>query len=222
MQTDGQPCLWLTVSKWPRHILDKAGFDVVWSAVGVGINCFHDRLSSDHIKLLGILLLTFPPIMIVLGVHCLLGSFLMPDQRERLFVCLFVKQKTSLDSELKLSSTHGCTVWWYAGSWVAAFYTRGSSSPAHQTWSWGWSSPCSALQDALQTSSCSPESSDRGCKKKHANRVHFTFGILSSHLFDFGYVPDESVIIHKVQKLLQLVQVTDVILSNFLEVKQVS
>lgn len=90
VQTDGQPCLWLTVSKWPRHILDKAGFDVVWSAVGVGINCFHDRLSSDHIKLLGILLLTFPPIMIVLGVHCLLGSFLMPDQRERLFVCLFV------------------------------------------------------------------------------------------------------------------------------------
>lgn len=52
--------------------------------------------------------------------------------------------------------------------------------------------------------------------------MHFTFGILSSHLFDFGYVPDESVIIHKVQKLLQLVQVTDVILSNFLKVKQVS
>lgn len=37
------------------------------------------------------------------------------------------------------------------------------------------------------------------------------------HLLDFCHISDESVIIYKVQKLLQLIQVTDVILSNPLD-----
>ncbi len=61
---------------------------------------------------------------------------------------------------VKEQTTHGCRVWWCAGSWVAVACTRGSSSPGRQTWSWDWSSPCSALQDGQQTSSCSPESSE--------------------------------------------------------------
>lgn len=38
--------------------------------------------------------------------------------------------------------------------------------------------------------------------------------VSSSHLFDFGDVPNEGVIVYKVQKPLQLVQVTDVVLTN--------
>lgn len=35
-----------------------------------------------------------------------------------------------------------------------------------------------------------------------------------SHLFDFGDISNEGIIVHKVQKPLQLVQVTDVVLTN--------
>lgn len=35
-----------------------------------------------------------------------------------------------------------------------------------------------------------------------------------THLFDFGNVPDEGVIIHKIQELLELVQVSDVVFAN--------
>lgn len=114
-------------------------------------------------------------------------------------------------------------MWWCAGSWAAAFCIHGSSSPGHQTWSWGWYSPCSALQDRQQTSSCSPGSwghSDE-CDQKQAGKnrtiiFYLSFAILSSHLFDFGNISNEGVIVHKVQKLLQLVQVTDVVLANSL------
>lgn len=44
--------------------------------------------------------------------------------------------------------------------------------------------------------------------------VHLYTSIISSHLFDFGNIPNEGVIVHKVQKVLQLVKVTDVVLTN--------
>lgn len=42
------------------------------------------------------------------------------------------------------------------------------------------------------------------------------FFFFLTHLFNFGNVPDEGVIIHKIQELLQLVQVSDVVFANSL------
>lgn len=44
--------------------------------------------------------------------------------------------------------------------------------------------------------------------------TNFSTAILNSHLFNFGNIPDEGIIIHKIQKLLQLVQVPDVVFTN--------
>lgn len=41
-----------------------------------------------------------------------------------------------------------------------------------------------------------------------------TLAISRSHLFDFGNIPNEGIVIHKLQKLLQLVQVSDVVFTN--------
>lgn len=50
--------------------------------------------------------------------------------------------------------------------------------------------------------------------RKHQDNNHLS--LRSSHLFDFGHIPNEGVIVHKVQELLQLVQVSDVVLTNSL------
>lgn len=70
------------------------------------------------------------------------------------------------------SSTHGCTAWWCAGSWAAVVCTRGSSSPGHQTWSWGWSSPWSALPGRRQTSACFPGRLSRDADKYQDKLIH--------------------------------------------------
>ncbi len=80
-------------------------------------------------------------------------------------LCVFSEKQP-----VKEQATHGCRVWWCAGSWVAVACTRGSSSPGRQTLSWDWSSPCSALQDGQQTSSCSPERSFRGMRDKQPEK----------------------------------------------------
>lgn len=54
--------------------------------------------------------------------------------------------------------------------------------------------------------------------KAAEENTHVSLSILRSHLFDFGNIPDEGVIVHKVQKLLQLVQVADVVLTNPLRI----
>ena len=52
--------------------------------------------------------------------------------------------------------TYGCSRWWCEDSWAAVSCTRGFSWLGCRTWSWGWSSPCSAPPSARQTSTCSP------------------------------------------------------------------
>lgn len=121
----------------------------------------------------------------------------------------------------KSRNTHGCTVWWCAGSWAAVVCTHGSSSPGRRTWSWGWSSPCSALRDAQRTSTCFPSKWGQDnsviTKENITKNPHPTLSILSSHLFDFSNIPNEGFIIHKLEKLLQLVQVTNKVLTNPLQ-----
>lgn len=46
------------------------------------------------------------------------------------------------------------------------------------------------------------------------SRKRLWLAISISHLFDFGDVSNEGIIVHKVQKPFQLVQVADVVLTN--------
>ena len=39
-----------------------------------------------------------------------------------------------------------------------------------------------------------------------------------THLFDFGDVADEGVVVHEVQEILQLVQVSDVVVTDSLKI----
>lgn len=89
--------------------------------------------------------------MTVLGVHCLLGSFLMPGPNIKR-----LKNRGVHVSLLHSCSTYGCNMWWCADSWAAASCTRGFSWLECQTWSWDWSWLCSALPSVLWISTCFP------------------------------------------------------------------
>ena len=42
-----------------------------------------------------------------------------------------------------------------------------------------------------------------------------------THLFDFGDITDEGIVVHELQKILQLVEVSDVIVTNSLNTTHV-